>query len=126
MAEDNKPVKPSFQRLIAMQIVLTLTIISNIIGAASAIRNFDSFLITYPKLNTALAYLYILCALIIVIGAYYLWKLKKNGLYVMCIAFITIAGLDVYAGIPSQHTIAALGLLVLIIIVLIPVRKYLV
>jgi len=121
----DKPVKPPFPRVIALQIVLTLTIISNVIGAANAIRNFDSFLSSYPKLNNALGYVYILCALITVIGAYYLWGLKKAGLYVICVAFITVIGLDIYAGIPSQHLIAASALLVLIIIVLIPVRKYL-
>lgn len=117
--------KPPFSRVIALQIVLTLTIISNIIGAANAIRNFDSFLLTYPKLNNALGYVYILCALIAVIGAYYLWSLKKGGLYVICIALITIVGLDIYAGIPAQHLFSAVALFVLILIVLFPVRKYL-
>ena len=124
-SEANKPAKPPFSRLIALQIVLTLTILSNIIGAANAIRSFDIFLLTYPKLNIALGYVYIMCALIAAIGAYYLWSLKKNGLYVIGIALITIAGLDIYAGISSQHLFSVVGLFVLIIIVLIPVRKYL-
>ena len=124
-SKTEKSKKPSFSRQIALQIVLTLTIISNIIGAASAIRNFDSFLLAYPKLNVALAYIYILSALIVVIGAYYLWKLRKNGLYVICIAFIAVIGLDLYAGIPAQQLITAAGLLVLIVIVLIPVWNFL-
>jgi hypothetical protein len=66
-----------------------------------------------------------LCALIAAIGAYYLWSLKKSGLYVIGIALITIAGLDIYAGISSQHLFSIVGLFVLIIIALIPVRKYL-
>ena len=123
--EIKRPVKPPLSRAVALQIVLTLTIISNIFGAANAIRNFDSFLLTYPKLNTALGYIYILSALIAVIGSYYLWKLKKSGLYVICIAFIAVIGLDLYAGIPTQHLITASALLVLIFIVLIPVWKYL-
>lgn len=125
MAVENSPSKPPFPRLIALQIVLTLTMIANIFGAGSAIRNFEAFLLAYPKLNLALGYLYILCALIVIIGAYYLWKLKKSGLYVICIAFITIIGLDFYAAIPFQHTLSAMCLLVLIIITLIPVRRYL-
>ena len=121
----DKPVKPPFSRVIALQIVLTLTIVSNIIGAASAIRNFDVFVANYPLLNNALGYVYILCAMIAVIGAYYLWKFKNAGLYVMTISFVTVIGLDLYSGIPSQHILAATGLFVLIIIVLIPERKYL-
>jgi len=111
--------------VIALQIVLTLTIISNIVGAANAIRNFDAFLLTYPRLNNSLGYVYVLCALFAVIGAYYLWSLKKSGLYVICVAFAAVIGLDLYADIPIQHILAATGLFILILIVLIPVRKYL-
>ncbi|HJY64631.1 MAG TPA: hypothetical protein VJ455_10785 [Ignavibacteria bacterium] len=118
-------IKPSASRMIALQIVLTLTIISNIIGAANAIRNFDAFLLANPKLNNVLGYVYVMSALIAVIGAYYLWSLKKSGLYVITIAFIAVIGLDLYAGISTQHILAASALFVLILIVLIPVRKYL-
>jgi len=121
----NKPVKPPFGRIIALQIVLTLTIIANIFGAANAIRNFDLFLALNPKLNNALGYVYIMCSLIAVIGSYYLWKLKKAGLYVICIAFITVIGLDLYANMPMQHILSSAALLILIVIVLVPVRKYL-
>src|SRR3989304_5680082 len=103
-------IKPSASRMIALQIVLTLTIISNIIGAANAIKNFDAFLLAYPKLNNVLGYMYVMCALFAVIGAYYLWKLKKAGLYVIAISLITVIGLDLYAGIPMQHILAASGL----------------
>ncbi|HEY3251497.1 MAG TPA: hypothetical protein VGK25_10310 [Ignavibacteria bacterium] len=122
----NKTLKPPFGKIIALQIVLTLTIVSNIIGAAAAIRNFDMFLALNPKLNNALGYVYIMCSLIAVIGCYYLWQLKKAGLYVIAIALLTVIGLDLYAGISIQHMISAAALLILIIIVLIPVRKYLI
>src|SRR4030095_15208837 len=112
--------------VIAMQIVLTLTVIANIFGASTAIRNFETFLALNPKLNNVLGYVYIMCSLVAVLGCYYLWKFKKAGLYVIIIAFIMVIGLDFYANMPMQHIISTAALLVLIIIVLIPVRKYLI
>ena len=125
MLRSEKPLKPPLSRMIALQIVLTLTIFSNIFGAGNAVRNFDVFLSTYPKLNNVLAYVYISCALLAVIGAYYLWSLKKFGFYFICTALIAVIGLDIYAGIAVQHMLIAMGLFALIIIVLIPVRNYL-
>src|SRR3972149_6482800 len=116
-------IKPSASRMIALQIVLTLTIISNIIGAANAIRNFDAFLLANPKLNNVLGYVYVMSALIAVIGAYYLWSLKNSGLYVITIAFIAVIGLDLYAGISPQQILASSPVSVLFRSPLTPLRK---
>lgn len=117
--------KPPISRSIALHIVLTLTIISNIFGAANAVRNLDAFLLAYPNLNNVLGYVYISTALLTVIGAYYLWSFKKTGLYLICIAFALVIILDIYAGIPLEHMLAAGALFVLILIVTVPVRKFL-
>jgi len=118
-------IKPTFGRVIALQIVLTLTIIVNIFTASNAVRNLEAFVNTYPVLNNMLAYVYIGCSLLNVISCYYLWQFKKFALYMLLVSVFTVIGLDIYAGMPSQPIFAALAQFVIIIASLIPVWKFL-
>lgn len=117
--------KPPFNRVIALHIVLTLTILVNIFTASNAIRNIDSFVNTYPALNHTLAYIYIACSMITVIACYYLWQLKKFALYLLGASILTVIGLDIYAGMPIQPVLAAIAQLALIVACLVPARKFL-
>ena len=118
-------IKPPFNRVIALHIVLTLTILVNIFTASNAIRNLDSFVNTYPVLNHTLAYIYIACSMLTVVACYYLWQLKKFALYLLAVSILTVIGLDIYAGMPLQPVLAAIAQLALIIACLIPAWKYL-
>ena len=120
-----KKIRPPFGKVIALQIVLTLTIIVNIFTASNAVRNLDAFINTYPVLNNSLAYVYIGCSLLTVIACYYLWQLKKFALYILFLSVFTAIGLDIYAGMPLQPILAAIAQLVLVAACLVPVRKYL-
>jgi hypothetical protein len=121
----DRPVKPPFGKVIALQIVLTLAILINVFTASNAVRNIDAFLLAYPALNLTLAYVYIGCSLLTVIACYYLWQLKKFALYMLFVPIVTVILIDVYAGMPAQPIIAAIAQLLLILICLIPAWKYL-
>jgi hypothetical protein len=116
--------KPPARQKLVLQIVLTVVIFLGVINAALIVRNVETFVQSNARMNETLAYAFAVCWLVAAIGSFYVWGLKKWGLYVVCLAFVLIIGFNFYIGVEMQKLLLTLACFVLVIAAVIPLRNY--